>query len=84
MKADLNDFETGWYGISLGLRETEIDELIVALQGMKQERTHFHFRSEFEGAGGIGDIELYFMPEDQPNNMELEASAKPLRFWPST
>ncbi|MCP3852758.1 MAG: hypothetical protein GY694_21405 [Gammaproteobacteria bacterium] len=78
MQADLEDFKTGWYGLTLGLKSKEIDQLITTLQDLKKEKTHFHFRSEFEGAGGIGDIEFYFQTESQPSNLEIESSCKAL------
>ena len=64
MKADIEDFKTGWYGITLGLNDAEIDQLINTLVALKKEKTHFHFRSEFKGEGGIGDIELYHSQGD--------------------
>lgn len=79
MQADLDDFKTGWYGVLLGLKEEEIDHLVEALQDLKRYKTHFHFRGDFKGDGGIGDIELYYQTDNQPSNMELEASAKPGR-----
>lgn len=79
MKADLEDFGTGWCGIHVGLKSNEIDQLIAALHELKKEKTHFHFRSSFEGDSGIGDVEIYFQPDDQPSNMEIEASCRVLR-----
>jgi hypothetical protein len=43
---------------------------------LKRENTHFHFRSEFDGPGGIGDIEFYALSDNQADNMEIEGSAK--------
>ena len=77
MKTDLNDFKTGWFGIQIGLKAHEIGDLIDALEGLKKYRTHFHLRSEFKGEGGVGDIEIYIQPDDQPSNMEIEASVEP-------
>jgi hypothetical protein len=79
MHAELDNFGTGWYGVMLGLKEDEIDHLIAALNELKREKTHFHFRSEFKGDGGIGDVEIYYLRDEQLDNMELEASATPLR-----
>jgi hypothetical protein len=79
MQADLDDFKTGWYGILLGLNANEIDELIAALHELKKHETHLHLRSEFEGEGGIGDIEIYFKKDQGNNNMVLEASATPTK-----
>ena len=72
MLAELEDFKTGWYGLSLGIKSGEIDKLISALQTLKTNKNHFHFRSEFEGNGGVGDIEFFFQTEDQKSNLEIE------------
>ena len=77
MKADLEDFETGWYGLTLGLKESEIDELVKTLTQLKEYKTHFHLRSAFEGEGGIGDIEIYYQDDSASNNLTLEPSRKP-------
>ena len=74
MQADFEDFKTGWYGITLGLKSEEIDELIVALQDLTREKTHFHFRSDFEGKPGIGDIAIYYQTNEQPSNLTIENS----------
>ena len=68
MHVEIEDFKTGWYGIGIGIRENEIDILIEQLKKMKQEKTqHFHLSSEFEGDGGIGDIEFYLQKEGKDN-----------------
>ena len=72
MQADLEDFKTGWYGLTLGVDANEIDKLIAALHHLKDTKEHFHFRSEFEGKGGIGDIEFYYRREHGPGNLEIE------------
>lgn len=74
MQSDIEDFKTGWYGISLGVKSEEIDQFISALQELKKEKTHFHFRSEFKGQGGIGDIEIYYQTDDQSSNLTIESS----------
>ena len=77
MRSDIEDFKTGWYGLTLGLRESEIDELISTLQDLKKYKTHFHLRSEFEGKGGVGDIEIYYQSEEVQDNLKLEPSCRP-------
>ena len=72
MHANLVDFKTGWYGLTLGIGNEEIDKLIAALNHLKEEKDHFHFRSSFEGEGGIGDIEFYFNPNESNLNLEIE------------
>ncbi len=72
MQADLENFKTGWYGLTLGVKTEEIDKLIAALHHVKASKEHFHFRSNFEGKGGIGDIEFYYQSENYPCNLEIE------------
>lgn len=79
MKAEVEDFGTGWYGVHLGLKENEIDSLIDTLQRLKDKKTHFHYRSEMNGNGGLADIEIYFRRAEEPSNMELEASVEEYR-----
>ena len=77
MNADLEDFKTGWFGLFIGLKSQEIEELIGALEDLKKYKSHFHFRSTFEGNGGIGDIEVYYEEEGVPNGLSLESSSRP-------
>ena len=74
MQTDLEDFKTGWYGLTLGINSHEIDELILALKNLKKGKGHFHLSSNYEGKGGIGDIELYYMTERKESNMVLDMS----------
>ncbi len=71
MKAHLEDFKTGWFGLTLGVDPEEIDMLIAALHHLKASKEHFHCRSECEGKGGIGDIEFYFLDKKSPGNLEI-------------
>lgn len=74
MQADLEDFKTGWYGLTLGLKSHEIDDLILALKSLKKDKGHFHFRSDYEGANGVGDIEIFYQTDNEDSNMELDSS----------
>lgn len=76
MQADLEDFKTGWYGLTLGVKHDDIDQLIAALQHLKTSKNHFHFRSDFQGNGGIGDIEFYYQTDDNNDNLVIERDAK--------
>ncbi len=76
MRSEIEDFKTGWYGISLGLKPDEIDQLIIALQELKKRKNHFHLRSDLKGSGGIGDIELYLQTEDKPSDLTIESNSK--------
>ena len=72
MKAEIEDFKTGWYGISIGLKSENIDTFIQALQKLKHTKSHFHLRGDYEGVGGIGDIEIYWEQESDADNMEIQ------------
>ena len=74
MRADLENFNTGWFGLSLSLKEKEIDELIEALKNLKESNGHFHMRGDFSGDGGIGEIELSIQPDSEESNLELDCS----------
>jgi hypothetical protein len=72
----MEDFTTGWYGVTIGIRNDEIDMLIERLNFMKNEKEqHFHITSNYEGEGGIGDIEIYLIEEDQKSNMFITGYA---------
>jgi hypothetical protein len=71
MHSKLNDWKNGWFGVELGLKKKEIDRVIVLLQMLKDEPDqHFHLSSDYKGSSGLGDIEVFVQPEEQPSNME--------------
>ncbi len=77
MKSEIEDFKTGWFGISLGLNNNEIENLIAKLRELKENKDHFHYRSDFIGKEGIGDIEFYYTEEDIKNDLSLDTN-KPI------
>lgn len=75
MISDLEDFKTGWFGVSFGLKLIEIDALIEALNSMKADPDyHFHFRSGWEGEGGIGDVEIYLADDTEKDDLQIDTS----------
>ncbi len=74
MQTKIEDFNTGWYGISIGLKDVQIDKMIQALQKLKLSKDHFHARSDYQGSAGIGDIEFYWMDDDSKENMKIDDS----------
>lgn len=75
MKTTIEDFETGWFGISMGIKKSEIDILIEGLQSLKSNKTqHFHIVSNYEGQGGIGEIEVYVQDESSQDNTVIDLS----------
>lgn len=76
MYVDIEDWKNGWYGIGIGLASGEIDELIALLQMIKSDpEQHFHISSEFQGEGGVGDIEIYVNDDHKKNNMSFLGKA---------
>jgi len=73
MKAEIEKYKTNWYGIILGISSKEIDKLILALKQLKEDQDHFHLRSNFEGDGGIADLEIYFL-ENEDNSLTIDDS----------
>lgn len=74
MEANLEDFKTGWFGLQVGLKAQEIDQIIDLLKQVKnRELDHFHARSDFnDPREGIGDIEFYLAGNDAKHNLSLD------------
>lgn len=76
MHVNVEDWKNGWYGIGIGMDQEEIDTFIELLQMIKRDPAqHFHISSEYEGKGGIGDIEIYIKEQKQKSNMSLLGKA---------
>lgn len=72
MKVHLEDFKNTWYEVSLGVKKAEIDNLIEKLRDLKGGNIdHFHITNNFEGEGGIGDIEIYLQDDQEVDNIKL-------------
>lgn len=72
MIAEIEKWKEGWQGISLGLSNEEIDQLISQLQDIKKDNEqHFHITSNWEGEPSIGDIEIYVKDKKQKDNMSI-------------
>ena len=68
-------FQSGWAGIFLRLRASEVDALIDALSRLR-ESGHFHLRAIFpddSGEPGIADIEIALQGDDEIDNLRLDA-----------
>jgi hypothetical protein len=75
MNVDIKDIGKGWFEIGIGLTSSDVELLIERLMGLQRtgaEFDHFHFRSEFAGSDGVGDVEIYRAEEDAPKNMHIE------------
>ncbi len=74
MKVQIEDFETGWYGLSLGVKKEDIKALIKAFKQLEENQNHFHLRNNMEGNSGVADIEIFFQEDSEENNMDLDIS----------
>lgn len=76
MRATMEDWNNGWFGIDLGIAEKEIDDLIGLLQMLKAEpEQHFHISSDYEGKGGIGEITIRVQVATEGSNVRLSGHA---------
>jgi len=77
MRADLNDWKNGWFGVALELTPREVDRLIELLLMIKADPTnqHFHISSDYKAADGLGDIEISMKADDRPHNLFLSGRA---------
>ena len=76
MHVTLEDWKNGWYGIELAISPPEIDRLITLLQELKADpEQHFHISSDYNGSGGLGDIEVFIKPDPETDNLFLSSTA---------
>jgi hypothetical protein len=76
MHGEIENWNNGWYGISLGLSDSEIDRLIALLAKLRNDpEQHFHISSDYSGNGGLGDIEIYLAEPDGPSNLQFSGLA---------
>ena len=74
MKGAIDTFPSGWIGLSIGIKTSEIDRLIESIQELRISHSHFHLRSEFNGDPGIGDIEIYLLEDSESDNLTIDSS----------
>ncbi len=78
MHGEIKDWNNGWYGVSLGVSQAEIDRLIALLTALRNNPDqHFHISSDYVDSGGIGDIEMYVNDADAVNNLRVSGIALP-------
>ncbi len=76
MKSSIEDFKTGWYGITIGVDISDIDKLIEYLQLLKQDDSyHFHaFSTAFDtDEEGVADIQFVRKLDTEVSNMDIGA-----------
>ena len=76
MHGEIENWNNGWFGVSLGLSAAEIDRLIVLLTMIRQDPDqHFHITSDYAGTGGLGGVEIYASEANDPSNMHISGVA---------
>ncbi|GAA5001343.1 hypothetical protein FNZ56_09935 [Pseudoluteimonas lycopersici] len=78
MLGEIESWDNGWHGVSLGMSTQEIDQLIALLLRIRDDpNQHFHISGDYSGSGGIGDIEFYVSNADTNGNLHLSGLALP-------
>ena len=76
MRGEIENWNNGWFGVSLGLSAMEIERLIAMLTMLRNDPDqHFHISSSYAGSGGLGDIEIYVQSSDDMSNMSMSSVA---------
>jgi len=74
MNVNLESLDTGWSLVGVGLRTSEINEIIKLLELVRDGSIdHFHLHADFEhtSPSGIADVEISLAVDDQPDNMGI-------------
>ncbi len=73
MRYALDQFESGWIGVSLALRPGEVDSLISLLESLRDGvNGHFHLAAtDYSGNKGIADVEFSLQSETEADNMTI-------------
>lgn len=80
MHAELEDFKTGWYGVTIYLREGEIDLLIeqlAELRRSKDQHSHVSISGDSEAEGGIAYTEFKVQEGEQDDMFFTGFSIRP-------
>ena len=76
MQAKIEDWKNGWSGLQLGIHPREIDAFVNSLIMIRDNPDqHFQLSSDYKGSGGLGDIEIFALPDDAPHNLFLGGRA---------
>lgn len=74
MNVQVEDFKTGWFGITIGLKKKDIDQMIKCLKRLQSTKDHFHFRSTGKTEKGVSDVEFFWADDNSSDNMEIDDS----------
>jgi hypothetical protein len=74
MKIQLEQYESGWYTINVGLKASDIDNFILLLQKLKEEENqHFPIVNNYcdPDTGKLESMEFYLQELEGGDNMTL-------------
>ncbi len=73
MKVNMNDFGTGWFGVEVGVKKEEIDQLIKLLSELKEGHfDHFTIANKSETQpSGIENFEIFLIDKRNEDNMQI-------------
>lgn len=80
MKIEVDNYQTGYVGLSIELSELDLKHLILSLQRLQSnELGHVHLRSTFaqdcrDGEIQIGDVEISLNPKPESLTHEVDGS----------
>jgi hypothetical protein len=76
MRAELEDWKNGWFGLRLAASAEEIAHLISLLQNLlKEPEQHFHVSSDYKAPAGLGDMEISVKHPEDVDNLFLSGLA---------
>jgi len=76
MRIDIETFESGWHSLTWGMSTSEAKHLIANLRILIDHPAgHFHLSSDWEGAPGVGDIEVFIDDSHGAGPMKITSLA---------
>jgi len=76
MQGEIENWNNGWYGVSLALSIADIDHLISQLTKLRgSPEQHFHITSDYSGSGGLGGIEICMAEAGAAHNLQIGSLA---------
>ena len=80
MRIDYRDYQTGWFGVEMYLKQNDIDNLIHLLEQLRNVEPSQHFvlaRNDFEGSSkGVFGVEIIRDEEAATDTFQVLGLAK--------
>jgi len=74
MNTVIEDFKTGFFGVSIVLKKDDITKLIECLLHLRDDPDvdHFHCIGDYSSTPGVADISFGVQDESIPDNMDIQ------------